>query len=339
MGRASIFLVMGLGVVFAIIGLNMQGSTSYLVKAQMGYSKYTIARDLARLAVHTTLRAYDRNLSPIPTSGAFNGGTYSVTTKASGDTLWLTTVGTYADSSYTMNVKLLRTTKPFPKVNAALGIRATPVAFTLSGKAQIDGQNYDSTGTKLIGTGNVPGVATMTKTDSTTVKKAGGTNITGSVPVKVDTSTVDPLSFLNEYKNGADYTYDVGGTYTNVTWGSPSAPSIIYCNAGDDPAYSIKFTGNVVGYGILVIRGNVQFNANFTFTGLVIIDGFNAQVQLGQSGTPQVIGGVIVAGNAGASISLKGTGTTGKIMYSAAALKTASNVAKLRFYSIMEWFE
>ena len=339
MGRASIFAVMGLGIFFAVVGLNMQGSTSYLVKAQMGYSKYTIARDLARLAVHTTLRAYDRNLSPIPTSGAFNGGTYSVTTKVSGDTLWLTTKGTYADSSYTMNVKLLRTTKQFPKVNAALGIRATPVAFTLSGKAQIDGQNYDSTGTKLIGTGNMPGVTTMTKADSTTVKKAGGTNILGSVPVKVDTSTADPTSYLNEYKNGADYTYNVGGTYTSMTWGSPAAPAIIYCNAGDDPTYKVTFSGNVVGYGILVIRGNVQFNANFTFTGLVIIDGFNTQVQLGQSGTPQVVGGMIVTGSAGASITLKGTGTTGKIMYSAAALKTASTIAKLRYYSIMEWFE
>jgi hypothetical protein len=339
MGRASIFLVMGLGVVFAIIGLNMEGSTSYLVKAQMGYSNYTIARDLARLAVHTTLRAYDRNLSPIPTSGAFNGGTYTVTTKTSGDTLWLTTKGTYADSSYTMNVKLLRTTKPFPKVNAALGIRATPVTFALSGKAQIDGQNYDSTGTRLIGTGNLPGVATMTKADSTTVKKAGGTLIVGSVPVKVDTSTVDPLPYLNEYKLGADYTYNIGGTYTNMTWGTPTAPVIIYCNAGDDPTYSLKFSGNVVGYGILVIRGNVQFNANFTFTGLVIVDGFNTQVQLGQSGTPQVVGGVIVAGNAGASISLKGTGTAGKIMYSSAALKAASAIAKLQFYSIMEWYE
>ncbi len=338
MGRASIFLVMGLGVVFAIIGLNMQGSTTYLVKAQMGYSKYTIARDLARLAVHTTLRAYDRNLSPIPTSGGFNGGTYTVTTKSSGDTLWLTTKGTYADSSYTMNVKLLRTTKQFPKVNAALGISATPVAFSLT-KVTIDGRNYDSTGTKLIGSGDLPGVTTMIKADSTTVKKAGGTNITGSTPVKVDVSTVNPLSFLNEYKLGADYTYAAGSVSTNVTWGSASAPVITYCNAGDDPTYKITFSGTVTGYGILVIRGNVQFNSNFTFNGLVIIDGFNTQVQLGESGTPQIVGGMIMAGDAGASVTFKSTSTTGKILYSSSALKTASSIAKLRYYSIMEWLE
>jgi hypothetical protein len=116
---------MALGTVFAIIGLSMRNSTSILVKAETGYAKYSTARNLARMAVHTTLRAYDRNLSPIPTTGSFNGGTYSVVSHESGDTLWLATTGKYADSTYTMKVKLRRTTKPFPSLNAAIGIRAT----------------------------------------------------------------------------------------------------------------------------------------------------------------------------------------------------------------------
>lgn len=55
MGRAALLFVMALGIMFAIIGVNMNGSSGYLVKAQSGYAKYTIARDLARMAVHTTL--------------------------------------------------------------------------------------------------------------------------------------------------------------------------------------------------------------------------------------------------------------------------------------------
>lgn len=339
MGRASLWLVMGLGIVFGIIGLSMRGSTRTLVIAQTGYMKYSLARNLARMAVHTTLRAYDRNLSTIPTSGSFNSGTYTVVHSESGDTLWLTTTGNVADSCYTMKVKLLRTTKPFPGVNAAIGIRATPVNFSISGKAQVDGHNYDSTGTNVIGSGDVIGVATMVKADSTTVKNAGGTNILGVPPVKVDTSTIDPLPFLSEYKSNADFTYGTGGVYNNVTWGSSSNPAIVYCNAGDDTSFSIKFTGNVEGYGILVVRGNVQFNGNFSFYGLVIVDGFNTIVQLGASGTPQIVGGVIVAGNAGASVTLKGTGTTGKVKYSADALRKARNIGKLRYYSIVDWYE
>jgi hypothetical protein len=56
MGRASLLMVMGLGVVFAIIGMNMRGTTSYLVTAEMGYAKYSMARNMARMAVHATLR-------------------------------------------------------------------------------------------------------------------------------------------------------------------------------------------------------------------------------------------------------------------------------------------
>lgn len=339
MGRAALIMVMALGVVFGIIGLSMRSSTSILVKAESGYAKYSTARNLARMAVHTTLRAYDRNLSPIPATGSFNGGTYSVESHEMGDTLWLATTGKYADSTYTMKVKLLRTTKPFPTLGAAIGIRATPVNFTLAGKASVDGHNYDSTGTNLIGSGDVTGVATMNQTDSTTVKNAGGTNIDGVPPVKTDTTTVDPLPFLDEYEANADYLYNTPGVYSSITWGNANNPVIVYCNAGDDTSFSIKFTGNVTGYGVLVVRGNVQFNGNFSFYGLVVVDGFNTIVQCGASGTPQIVGGLIIAGNAGASVTLKGTGTTGKVKYSSQALMKAKNIGKLRYYSIVEWYE
>lgn len=72
MGRASLVLVMGLAVAFAIIGTSMRRATEMLVVAQTGYAKYTYARNLARLAVHTTLRAFDRGLPTIPRSGSVN---------------------------------------------------------------------------------------------------------------------------------------------------------------------------------------------------------------------------------------------------------------------------
>jgi hypothetical protein len=203
----------------------------------------------------------------------------------------------------------------------------------------VDGHNYDSTGTNLIGSGDVTGVATMNKADSTTVKNEGGANINGVPPVKSDTTTMDPLPYLDEYEANADYLYNNPGVYSSITWGNANNPVIVYCNAGDDTSFSIKFTGNVTGYGILVVRGNVQFNGNFSFYGLVVVDGFNTIVQCGASGTPQIVGGLIIAGNAGASVTLKGTGTTGKVKYSSQALMKARNINKLRYYSIVEWYE
>ena len=339
MGRTSLFMVMGLGVVFSMIGLNIRHSTDILTAAETGYYKYSFARNIARTAIHATLRAYDRNLETIPTSGSFDGGSYSLNLRISTDTLWITSVGTYAESSYTMKVKLLRTTKPFPTSNSAIGIRATPINFSISGGAQVDGRNYDSTGTNLFGSGDLPGVTTMDPTDSASVANAGGSNILGNPSVKVDSSTMDPLPFINEYKSTADYYYNTSGTYSGATWGSASNPVVVYCNAGDDTSFSIKFTGGVVGYGILVVRGNVQFNGNFSFYGLVVVDGFNTQVKFGASGTPQVVGGLVVAGNAGASVTLKGSGANAKIKYSSQALAKARNIGKLRYYSILDWYE
>ena len=189
------------------------------------------------------------------------------------------------------------------------------------------------------GTGDLPGVTTMNSTDSANVAAAGGSNIVGNPPEVVDTSTVDPNPFLNEYLANADYVYNTPGTYAGQSWGSPSAPVVVYCNAGGDTSFSIKFTGGVTGYGILVVQGNVQFNGGVNFVGLVVVSGFNTVVSFGAAGTPQILGGLIVAGNSGASVTLKGTGTTGKISYSSAAIQQAMNIGKLRYYRILSWYE
>ncbi len=340
MGRTAILLVIGLGISFGIISNSVRGSMQSLTNSEESYNKYSLARNLARTAVHTTLRAYDRGLNPLPSSGTFNGGSYTVQVNSNGDTLWMNTVGTYEDSSYPMKLKLFRSTKPFPNSNAAIGIRATPVLFKIAGGATVDGHNWDSTGTSLIGSGDEPGVTTMNKIDSTSVAVSGGTNLSGSPAVKVDTTTVDPNPYLAEYQANADYVYNVPGTYSGATWGSASNPVIVYCNAGADTTFAIKFSGSVVGYGILVVQGNVQFNGNFAFYGLVVVSGFNTVVQFGASGTPQIVGGLIVAGNAGASVTLKGTGSSGaKIKYSSEALTRSKNIGKLRYYKILSWFE
>jgi hypothetical protein len=338
MGRTAIILVIGLGIAFGFISNSIRSGINILTANSVSYNKYSIARNLARTAIHATLRAYDRGLDPIPTTGTFNGGTWNVHLTTSVDTLWIVSTGTYADSSYTMWVRLLRSTKPFPVPNAAIGIRAAPVNFNLTGHAGVDGRNHNLDGT-LTGSGDLPGVTTMNKTDSSNVAAAGGTNIVGNPPEKVDTSTVDPNAFLNEYLANADYVYNTSGTYAGQSWGSATSPVVVYCNAGADTSFSIKFTGGVTGYGILVVQGNVQFNGGVNFVGLVVVSGFNTVVSFGASGTPQILGGLIVAGNNGASVTLKGTGTTGKITYSSAAIQQAMNIGKLRYYKILSWYE
>ena len=161
MGRLALMLVVGLAFEFGILANGLQHSFNNLAASEVGYYKYSCARNLARTAIHATLRAYDRNAASIPTGGSFNDGSYGVDVSSSGDTLKITSTGFYWDSTYTMKVKLLRTTKPFPTTSAAIGIRATPVAFSMSGHPTIDGHNYDITGSSLVGSGDQPGVMVM----------------------------------------------------------------------------------------------------------------------------------------------------------------------------------
>jgi hypothetical protein len=344
MGRTALFLVLGLGMAMGFIGFQIYRSGEIATDTQYAYLKYMNARNLARTSVHAALRAYDRGQTP-PTgvSTYFNNGSFklnSLSSSSDGDTLWIATEGTYAESTYTMRLTLLRSAKPFPGMNAATAIRATPVSLTLAGGASIDGHNHDSTGTQHIGSGDMPGIATMSGSDSAKVHDAAGKNVDGVPPVAIDISTADPLAFLDIYRNNADTIYNTSGTYSGQkTWGTASKPAIVYCNAGDNPSFSIKFTGGVVAYGILVVRGDVQFNGGLNFYGLVVVDGFNTTVSFGASGTPAIVGGVLIAGNAGASISLKGTGQDAKIVYSSQALNRAKNISKLRYYTILDWYE
>jgi len=249
--------------------------------------------------------------------------------------MWMETLGSFSGTEYRMRLKLLRGTKPFPSVNGAVGVRATPVVFSMSGNPKIDGRNYNESGTALVGSGNVQGISAMTKADSANMATVGGSKITGNPPVKVDTTTANPIDYVNEYISNADYVY-TPGTYSSVTWGSATNPVIVVC-ANPDTIQSIKFTGNVVGWGVLVVRGNLELAGNFKFHGLVIIYGEDNIVNAAAAaGTPAIIGGLILAGAANTSLAMKGTAD---FKYSSAALQKAKNIGKLRYYSILDWYE
>ncbi len=353
MGRMALIIVLGLAFTVGIVAYSLNISKSGTVSNVGGFGKYATARNIAHTAVNIALRYLDKNDSTFAASKTLNvnvmNGSATVTFQydsagyvpgISTDTMNMTCNATFMDSTRTMNLRLQRSPVPFPTLGAAIGIRAKPVNFNASGHPTVDGRNYDITGTTLVGSGDKPGVTTLTSSDSANVMSSGATLNGSPAPVKVDTTTQDPLPYLPQYESAADYFFNTAGTYgSNRTWGTSTNPAITYCNAGDDTTFSIKFTGNITGVGILVVRGNIQFNGTFNFTGLVIIDGFNTSVTFNASGTPKIVGGVIVAGNAGANVSLKGTAANAKVLYSSAALKQAQFINKLQVYRVMRWFE
>lgn len=335
MGRTALLVVLGLGLAFNIFTYNLHKSNASLSEKQMDYVRMNVARNLARSAVHMVLRAYDRGENPSSFDAEFNNGVARAEVTTSGDTMWMSTEGVYEEKTYPIELVLMRGTKPFPNVNAAAGIRVNPVDFKMSGSPTIDGRNWNETGTALVGTGDLQGVSTMTSLDSSNVINEGGSRLKGSPPVKVDTTTADPLQFVNEYIVNADYTYGPG-TYSSLTWGSSTNPVIVVC-ATPDTLTSVKFTGNVVGWGVLVVRGNLEIAGNFKFHGLVIVYGEDNIVNASAAtGTPDIIGGLILAGAAHTSLTMKGTS---ELKYSSESLEKAKNIGKLRYYSILDWYE
>lgn len=341
MGRAGLLLVLGLSVAFGWIGANLRGSSENLTQAQIGYYKYSFARNLARLAINRHLRYIDRGSTP-PSSATFEGGSYAVASVSSGDTLELSTVGTYAESTYTAYAKLLFTPKPFPTSESAIGMVSENSQFSISGKASIDGHNWSADGTTLVGSGDLPGITVSNATDSAEIADDGSVApyIDGAIKVGVNEDAISPAEFIPEYEQSAHYTFDTPGNVAgNYTFGSSANPVIVVCNVGTaDTNFSIRFTGDIVGYGILAVNGNVKFSGGFTWYGLVMAYGENNVINFEAMGNPQIVGGVIVAGDE-VSLTLKGTGSGGKVKYSSEALDNAKRIGRLLYYSVVEWYE
>jgi hypothetical protein len=357
MGRTALLLVMGLGMAMGIISYNISGTTERALETNYTYYKYMYARNLARSAIHAGLRSYDNgNVTPdTVNSTPFAYGSFRVLSAyqsaSPGDTLWMRARGTYADTNYTIYVTLFKTTKPYPAVNSALGVLATLSEFKMNGKPRVDGRNYNATGTALVGSGDLPGVTVLNNSDSTTVYSRAitaskDTLIRGVVQggvtqrVIVDRDPEDPSAFIEEYENNYDY-YRGPGTYSNESFGTSSNPVILFCSAPDSGT-QVKFSGTTTGYGILAVRGNLSLAGQFSWYGLIVVLGVQNTVEFDESGNAQIVGGLIVASkNYGpASLKLNGTGANpGKILYSSDAISNSTNVGRLRYYKVIDWWE
>lgn len=356
MGRTALLLVMGLGMAMGIISYNISDTTERALENNYTYYKYMYARNLARTAIHAALRSYDNgNITPdTVNSKPFAGGSYRIvnlsTSASPGDTLWMTARGTFADTNYTIYVTLHRSTRPYPQVNSALGVLATLQSFTMNGKPQIDGRNYSADGTTLVGTGDLPGVTTLNPTDSVTVYSQAitaskdtlirGVTVDGTQQrVVVDRDPEDPAGFIDEYENNHDIRL-TAGTYSNQTYGSSTNPVIVFADGSNG---TVKFAGTTTGYGILAVRGrNLSLAGQFNWFGLVVIFSDEAIVEFDESGNASITGGLIVAqANYGpARLKLNGTGANpGKIRYSSEAIRNSTNVGRLRYYRVIDWYE
>jgi hypothetical protein len=344
MGRLALMIVLALSMTVGIVGYNLNKSKNGLVENVSGFDKYANARNIAHTGVNMMLRKLDRNdttiIAPMNAGGTpmivanVASGICSVSIKLTNpafkDTVDIWAKSRFMDTTRTMNVRLRRQPIPFPAVHEAVGINAQNVSFNMTGSASIDGHNHDIAGNLLpASTDDLPGVGVITPGDTTKVLQ-NASHIDGTRDAVVDSTMTDPSQFVYDYINAADYTFTSGSYGSGMTWGSVNAPAIVYCNG------TINFQGNIEGWGILVVSGKISMSGTFIFHGLLIA--YNDAIidlQFG-TGTPTVVGGVLMGGLPGSNYTMKGSSN---VSYSKDALELAKYINKIQAYRVMYWYE
>jgi hypothetical protein len=344
MGRLALIIVLALSMTVGIIGYSLNKSKTGLVENVAGFDKYANARNIAHTGVNMLLRRLDRNdtsiinpmyrlqtpLMVVNVASGLCSVTVKLTNPSFLDTIDVWSKSRFMDTTRTMNVRLNRQPVPFPGIGEAAGLRVPNVAFQMNGSPSIDGHNHDINGNPLApGPNDKPGVGVITPADTATVL-AYASKIDGTKDVIVDSSMADPSLFVGEYINAADYTYTSGTYGSNMTWGSVTAPAIVYANG------NVKFNGNIEGWGILVVQGDLQLAGTFKFHGLVVAyNDVIIDVQFA-TGTPDIIGALLEAGPSGSDFIMKGNSN---ISYSKDALDKAKYINKLQVYRVTRWYE
>lgn len=342
MGRLAMIIVIGLGITVSIVSLTINKSKTGAVENTAGFAKYSAARNIAHTAVNMALRAIDRGDSGyvrplrrgelVVRSWNVMEGSCSLYLKAtaSKDTIDMTVKAFYLDTTKIMNLRLRSYPKPFPVVNAAVGLASDNITFQMNGNPHIYGENYNMNGTRGTSSFDTVGVAVKTVAESTQVASYGN-KITGDPKQVVIDPPEDPGLYVEEYISGADYVFADGSNNSGI-YGSADQPVIGYCDG------RVKFGGNGKFYGVLIVNKSIEFVGTFDVYGLVLAYQKNASdsIEITSSvGTPQLWGGVIMSGVGGRFI-MKGTSD---VRYSREALEMAKYIGKMQAYQVIRWYE
>jgi Tfp pilus assembly protein PilX len=115
-------------------------------------------------------------------------------------------------------------------------------------------------------------LATIYTMDPATTTQNGHPTLTGtpSTP-QHGTSDIDLDAYVNALSASAAYTLTEDAS--NATYGSPTNFVTVYADAAGTQADGEIRLNNVTGYGILLVKGDLQLAGNITWNGLIIVTG------------------------------------------------------------------
>ncbi|HDP98782.1 MAG TPA: hypothetical protein ENN22_06315 [bacterium] len=345
MGKAALIVVIGLSITLGFFRFILLQRP---VEATMNTSKYfslVTAKNVAHSATNNYLKKLYQNKSlrgSFAESDAYiNGGidTVRITSSSSvtslGDTVNVSVVAYYGGEKSELEVTLIASSLTIPPVTASVAFPGPNPVLDLNGSPLIDGANHDYNGNPSASCEDLPGVAVASSADSANMvnslisskmdSKVKGIGADPSVHVR---DTQDPSTYLQPLIANADY-YTPPGTYSSIEFGSQESPVIVY-GTGD-----LKFSGGVVGHGILIIDGTLTLSGNFFWYGVVYVIGETPEI-FNSVGTNRIVGGVVLGGSDKIA-RLKGTAD---IQYSCETVENVmNNTNSLITFALVSWYE
>ena len=275
------------------------GRTAYETsEEQSKYEETIIAKEIATSARNSGISEVRRDFENWRESvggRAYQGGNYDllVTGPPEGP-VEIEAVGRFGDAVHTINGLVVLSLGEFLDALAfdseALDVDHNGNAFTISGidvnpPSDGGGEGYGPDGHAVRAIRSAVQATVVSELPADRVYGVDGIgDVVAGVPPYVD---LDDLFLETAAQGGTMFLQDTSFV-GNVVFGSPSSPTVVKA-MGD-----LYLGGNVKGYGVLYVRGNLEMIGNARWEGLVLVDRGAQEVSL--QGHASIYGSVVVRG-------------------------------------------
>ena len=162
--------------------------------------------------------------------------------------------------------------------NAKASVTTTVQLYTFSNSSPAvvySKDNVTLSGSSLSINGNDAGncggsnLSAVYTVDPATTTPNGNPTTTGGIAH--GTTNIDLQAYVDQFKTSANYTLtdDVSG----ATYGSATSNVVVYADAAATQADHELRLNNVTGYGILIVKGDLQMAGNLNWQGIIIVTG------------------------------------------------------------------
>ncbi|MBZ0199181.1 MAG: hypothetical protein K8H86_04885 [Ignavibacteriaceae bacterium] len=292
MGRMLLIIVMGAGIIFSVVSLNINSSNTSMVSNAVQQYDVVMAKNYASSGIEFALK----NLSDDTTwsgvnSKSLSNGSFKITVVNTSAKYFngpgagvvsgrlITSIGTYSTSADTVRAVLqlptgTGTAPPPPFLNYAV---CSGNDFSLNGNTSITDDNnngwnanvHTNEDFKMNGNNSIDGFLTYYSSASSNPSWRLDSAINPNVnpngnPAHSQVPLIEMPDYnADDYKSLATTVYNGNKSLTgNTVLGTKENPEIIYVGG------NLTLNGNITGYGILLVKGDVSCNGNVTINSI-----------------------------------------------------------------------